>query len=573
MAQGENRIHFRKTLYFRIIIGLFILGITFFAALFCLYHVSCRQFEEGLAYHSDTLAEQICQNADITLREMAESAVPLETTNAGLAPILREVQTSPLAGYPPYLRLRIESELEAFMAMDYNVRWMAVVDRREQVYLICHDSRVRGDMPDAADVKRMYETNRDNLSDRSGNTVWIGKKSMDGAVLMRSVFDTETMSFCGTIMAEVELKPLEQIFEGIESSRAGVFTIYDRNGQVLYSTGSIGDVPEENVIQTKYPIGRGRLSIVNQVDIGQKNQRSEDLLRITVCIGLAVVAVAMLLIWIMFGQMAKNMKILLENVQRVARGEFAMLPTHFVKGGELEMVALNVQEMAGRIKGLMEQEVQNKELQEQNRYQFLEMRYHELQSQVNPHFLFNILQSINGIALLNGDRQVSRLICLLSKFFRGNVDRRHTSCPLSEELAYVSSYLELYRSIYPDRLQIQWDVDQSLLSVDIPTYILQPIVENSLVHGMEPSLKACTIRISAAREGENMAIEIWDNGEGIEPGRLRRLQEGKEKSKRIGIRNVQDRIRIMYGKEYGLTIRSEYHKYTQVRICLPISGH
>ena len=74
-----------------------------------------------------------------------------------------------------------------------------------------------------------------------------------------------------------------------------------------------------------------------------------------------------------------------------------MLPTHFARGGELEMVALNVQEMAGRIKGLMEQEVRNKEIQEQNRYQFLEMRYHELQSQVNPHFLFNILQSINGL--------------------------------------------------------------------------------------------------------------------------------------------------------------------------------
>ena len=572
MAQGENRIHFRKTLYFRIIIGLLVLGITFFAALFCLYHVSCRQFEEELACHSDSLTEQICQNVDITLREMSESAVPLEITNGGLAPILREIPEGQAVSASPYLRLQIESGLEAFMAMDYNVRWMAVVDQMEQVYLICRDSRVRGDMPDAADVKRMYETNQAHLSNRSGNTVWIGKESMDGAVLMRSVFDTETMSFCGTIMAEVELGPLEQIFEGIDSSRAGVFTIYDRNGQVLYSTGSIGDVSEENIIRTKYPIGRGKLSIVNQVDVGQKNQRSEDLLRLTVCIGLVVVGVAMLLIWSMFGQMAKNMKILLENVQRVARGEFTMLPTHFARGGELEMVALNVQEMAGRIKGLMEQEVRNKEIQEQNRYQFLEMRYHELQSQVNPHFLFNILQSINGIALLNGDRQVSRLICLLSKFFRGNVDRRHISCPLSEELAYVSSYLELYRSIYPDRLQIQWEVDQTHLSVDIPTYILQPIVENSLVHGMEPSLKTCTIRIRAAREGENMAIEIWDNGEGIEPARLRRLQEGREKSKRIGIRNVQDRIHILYGREYGLTIASEYHKYTRVRILLPISG-
>ena len=569
MEQRENRIHFRKTLYFRMIIGLFVLGITFFAALFCLYRVSCLQFEEELAYHSDTLTEQICQNADITLREMSEKSVPLETTNAELAPILRQVK--PGVGNPPYLRLRVESALEELMAMDYDVRWMAVVDRREQVYQICRDFRIRGEMPGTAEVKELYDGNRANLTNQSGNTVWIGDQDMDKAVLMRSVFDADTMSFCGTIMAEIELDPLEKIFEGIDSSRAGVFTIYDRNGQVLYSTGELENVEERNLIQTQYPIGRGKLSIVNQVDVGQKNQKSEDLLRITVLIGLMAMGIAVVLIWSMFGQMAKNMKILLENVQRVSRGEFVMLPTHFVKGGELEMLALNIQEMAGRIKGLMEQEVRNKEIQEQNRYQFLEMRYHELQAQVNPHFLFNILQSINGIALLNGDRQVSRLICLLSKFFRGNVDRRYTSCPLSEELSYVSSYLELYKNIYPDRLQIQWNVDQTLLDFPIPTYILLPIVENSLVHGMEPSLDPCEIRISAVREGENLAVEVWDSGQGIEPEKLRRLQKGKEKSKRIGIRNVQDRIQILYGKNYGLTIQSQYHKYTQVRILLPMS--
>lgn len=419
MEQRENRIHFRKTLYFRMIIGLLFLGVTFFAALFCLYRMSWSQFEEELAYHSDCLTEQICQNAEITLREMSEKAVPLETTNARLAPILREIGAKERDSNSSYLRLRIESVLEEFMAMDYDVRWMAVVDSAEQVYLICHDSRVRGDMPDLEDVKQLYADNRDNLTDRAGNTIWIGKESMDGARLLRSVFDEETMSFCGTIMAEVELYPLEKIFEGIDSSRAGVFAVSDRNGQILYSTGQIQDIPQENIIQTQYPLGRGKQFIVNQVDLSRKNQKSEDLFRITVCTGLLVFVIAVILIWSMFGQMVKNMKILLENVHRVSRGEFSMLPTHFVKGGELEMVALNIQEMASRIRNLMEQEVRNKEIQEQNRYRFLEMRYYELQAQVNPHFLFNTLQSINGIALLNGDRQVSHVILPAVQVFPG----------------------------------------------------------------------------------------------------------------------------------------------------------
>ena len=190
---------------------------------------------------------------------------------------------------------------------------------------------------------------------------------------------------------------------------------------------------------------------------------------------------------------------------------------------------------------------------------------------MNPHFLFNILQSINGIAQINGDKKVSRLICMLSKFFRGNVDRHHTSCPLSEELEYVSNYLELYKNIYPDRLDIRWNVDKSLLSVNVPTYILQPIVENSLVHGMEPSLQPCVIRISVYRAGEDLEVEVWDSGEGIKPDKLRRLNEGKEKSKRVGIRNVQDRIHILYGESYGLSVDSEYRKFTRVKIRLPMA--
>ena len=571
MELKENRIQFRKTLYFRLIIGLLFLGSTFFAALFCIYSMSCRQFEEELTYHSNSLTEQICRNVEVTLREMSEKAIPLEATNERFGPILREVRTAKNYGLPSYLRLRIESSLEEFMAMDYDVRWMAVVDRREHVYLVCHDSRVRGDMPDVQDVKNIYAANKENLADRQGNTVWNGRPGMDGAVMMRMIFDSDTMSFCGAIMAEVESDPLKEIFRGIDSSRAGTFTIYDRNGQVLYSTGELDAEDDRDIFRAEYPISKGKLTIVNEVDIGQKNQKSEDLLHITVVIGLLVFASAILFIWIMFGKMAKNMQILLGNVQRVSRGEFAMRPTHFAKGGELEMLAENIQVMAGRIKGLMEQQVRDKEIQEQNRYQFLEMRYHELQSQVNPHFLFNILQSINGIAQINGDKKVSRLICMLSKFFRGNVDRHHTSCPLSEELEYVSNYLELYKNIYPDRLDIRWNVDKSLLSVNVPTYILQPIVENSLVHGMEPSLQPCVIRISVYRAGEDLEVEVWDRGEGIKPDKLRRLNEGKEKSKRVGIRNVQDRIHILYGESYGLSVDSEYRKFTRVKIRLPMA--
>ena len=139
-----------------------------------------------------------------------------------------------------------------------------------------------------------------------------------------------------------------------------------------------------------------------------------------------------------------------------------------------------------------------------------------------------------------------------------------------EELEYSQNYLELYKDIYPDRLNIEWDVDERFLDVGIPTYILQPIVENSLVHGMEPMIGTCTIRIRVREQGGCLVISVWDDGGGIAPEKLKQLMDGMGESRHIGIRNVQDRIQMLYGKEYGLSIRSEHHEYTEVRLTLPL---
>ena len=438
-------------------------------------------------------------------------------------------------------------------------------------------------MPGSIELLSLYLDNKENLSNRPGNVVWLTSSNEDGLVLMRSVFDTNTMQFCGSIAAEVKNTSLKAIFEHIDSSKVGNFTLYDRNGMPIYSTdiqvtGGSQDRGEResgrgrarDYLYAEYPINRGKLKIAHVIDMTEKNRRFSDLLYLISGIGFLVFLVILVSLWLMFGNMAKNLKILLDNIHRVSEGDFDLEPTLFRKGDEMDVLAFNIQEMSGRIKALMDQVVRDKEIQQQNQYQLLEFRYHELQSQVNPHFLFNILQSINGIAQINGDKQVSRLICMLSKFFRGNLERRNVSCQLREELEYSKNYLELYKDIYPDRLNIKWDVDQRFLHVRIPTYILQPIVENSLVHGMEPMIGTCTIWIRVKEEDGCLVIRIWDDGEGIEPEKLMRVMAGRDESRHIGIRNVQDRIQMLYGNEYGLSIRSEYHEYTEVKLTLPL---
>ena len=583
MEQQGNRIHFRKTLYCKMIVVTLLLGVTFFLALLWIYKASCSRFEEELTYHSDTLTEQICQNVDITLKELVEKTVPLTATNERFGPLLSAVRDEDVGKEIPFQRLRIRNHLEEMLSMNDDINWMAVIDRRNEIYLAYRDSRPRNTVPGSIELLSLYLDNKENLSNRLGNVVWLTSSNEDGIVLMRSVFDTNTMQFCGSIAAEVKNTSLKAIFEHIDSSKVGNFTLYDRNGMPIYSTdiqvtGGSQDRGEResgrgrarDYLYAEYPINRGKLKIAHVIDMTEKKRRFSDLLYLISGIGFLVFLVILVSLWLMFGNMAKNLKILLDNIHRVSEGDFDLEPTLFRKGDEMDVLAFNIQEMSGRIKALMDQVVRDKEIQQQNQYQLLEFRYHELQSQVNPHFLFNILQSINGIAQINGDKQVSRLICMLSKFFRGNLERRNVSCQLREELEYSKNYLELYKDIYPDRLNIKWDVDQRFLHVRIPTYILQPIVENSLVHGMEPMIGTCTIWIRVKEEDGCLVIRIWDDGEGIEPEKLMRVMAGRDESRHIGIRNVQDRIQMLYGNEYGLSIRSEYHEYTEVKLTLPL---
>ena len=593
MEQPVSGIHFRKTLYCKMIVVTLFLGVTFFLALVWIYKASCNRFEEELAYHSDTLTEQICRNVEITLKELAEKTVPLTVANNRLGPLLSTVTEEDVGKEIPFLRQSLRRTLDDLLSANYDINWMSVIDRRHEVYTVYRDSRPQGSVPDTITLLSVFMDNQENLADRPGNTVWLKSNNEDGIVLMRSVFDADTMAFCGCLIAEVQNTSLKAIFDNIDGSKAGEFTLYDRNGVPLFTTGQgdgsrgkdgweqasrklesrpneNGGEENRNYLYAQYPISRGKLMITHVVNLTEKNRRFSDLLYLISGIGLFVFLMVIISLWLMFGNMARNLKVLLENIARVSRGDFALKPTLFRKGDEMDVLAFNIQEMAGRIKALMDQVVRDKEIRQQNQYQLLEFRYHELQSQVNPHFLFNTLQSINGIAQINGDQQVSRLICMLSKFFRGNLERRDVSCELKEELEYSNNYLELCRNIYPDRVEIRWDVDESLLKVRIPTYILQPLVENSLVHGMEPVVGTCTIRITAAKEEEHLVIRVWDNGQGIEREKMEQIMAGQTGSRHIGLRNVMERIQMLYGKEYGITVRSEYGVYTEVSLILPL---
>jgi two-component system, LytTR family, sensor kinase len=191
-------------------------------------------------------------------------------------------------------------------------------------------------------------------------------------------------------------------------------------------------------------------------------------------------------------------------------------------------------------------------------------RYEVLRSQINPHFLFNTLNSISSSIRTNSDR-AREMIVQLSAILRRALEPREDIVPLRDELEFIDAYLNIETVRFgPHMLRVVKEIDPSLLGTPVPTMLLQPLVENAIKHGIQGSLAGGTIRIRAERQDGHLLITIADDGVGMPEGRAAEaLVRG------IGVRNVNERLKVIYGPDHGLELTSRPGEGTEVRIAIP----
>lgn len=194
-----------------------------------------------------------------------------------------------------------------------------------------------------------------------------------------------------------------------------------------------------------------------------------------------------------------------------------------------------------------------------------------LSSQINPHFLYNTLEMIRMKAFKNQDREVADIVKLLSKLMRKALERPQDQLPLSEDLTFIDMYLQIQKLRFGER--INYDIKQETTQdYAILPLLIQPIVENAFVHGLERISGRAELTVLVKEVGEDLHIIVSDNGVGIPSDKLKQLQailEGYQESSRVGINNVQQRIKYFYGEEYGMTIESTEGKGTTVKVVIP----
>lgn len=255
-------------------------------------------------------------------------------------------------------------------------------------------------------------------------------------------------------------------------------------------------------------------------------------------------------------------------IKKVEQGDLTAR-TVVQSNDEVGQLGHSLNNMIGEMQILIDQLV--REEQEKK-----EVELEALHAQINPHFLYNTLNTIKWMAKIQGNTSVSKAITALTKLLRISTNLGRDMISVKEEIDYVMNYVVIQKLRFNEAINITNTMDEACLELSVPKLILQPIVENSIIYGLVDDRQELNIEISGFIQENKLIIEIRDDGPGIEDEVMKNILTGstdKNKFSKVGLNNVNQRIRLYCGKEFGLHIETELGKGTLVRAILSIHSN
>ena len=390
----------------------------------------------------------------------------------------------------------------------------------------------------------------------------------------------------GILMADMRLEPLEDICRSVTLGDNGYLYILDDSGNIIYHPEqklmSLELISEENILsedtqsedqsmvlaQTIEGTNWKLTASVTSDDVAKYS--TAFISRVTWVVIALMVGVLLVALWLSMRivQPLTDIQVSMQRIERNLDDNRMSLPEEGF--AEYASLAHSYNVMLRRIRGLMQETVDRQE-------QLRRMEIGALQEQINPHFLYNTLDSIVRVMETGRTPEAIEMVQALAKLFRLSINNGDYFLTVEQEMDYARNYLTIQQVRYKKRFKYELYMDESIKDLPCPKIILQPLIENSLKHGMS-DMPGCTLIVRARQEGYNIVLSVEDDGLGIPPEKLRKLQEMlrddsnimvKKSRYGIGLRNTNRRIKLLYGSDYGLTIESEVEERTCVTITFP----
>jgi len=309
---------------------------------------------------------------------------------------------------------------------------------------------------------------------------------------------------------------------------------------------------QKQFLFSSYQSKKTGLYIVGVQPLDQLINVTRSLLLPFLMLGITTSVVCFFLAFFIARSFSRPLYEVIKCVKQVERGNFSVR-TSVVRKDEFLILGNSVNAMIQKIQELIS-DIEQKE----RSLRVSEMK--ALQAQIHPHLIFNCLEMIKWNIRLNNPEEASHIVIQLAKLLRRGIDSKEEMVKVNEELALVEIYLDIQKHRFEDKLATEINVDSKTRKALIPKYIIQPIVENSIIHGLKKTTDKGIIIINGYGVGQDIFFEISDNGTGIEEQTIKKILSGDiiydKYSSGTGMQNVMKRIKLYYGKDYGLSIES-----------------
>lgn len=497
-----------------------------------------------------------------------------------------------LASDESLARFLLEKEPDQDDVISLNQKFFLITGGKQQsVYLhlvtpdgsILHSTTGQTGIPDKArsfwGVLRALEGARGTVyysgiygSDEYGMTIAL-PVSYEGQVVGYAMLCLTEQAFANTLASYAAQMPLSYmitdgnhylLLDDISEQRAMFLPLALRSiVQEGSCTGYESDVGQK--LLAVEAVAGTELLVLAEVSVGLVVDSSRSLMIFVALLCLAVLVVALVTSRRLARGVVQPIQTMCQTMQQIEEGNMnARVP--YLGDDELGTMARGFNLM---IQQLQEQFRTN--LERQDRLRIAEFK--NLQAQISPHFLYNTLESIKILARLGMNEEVGLVVSKLGVLLRSGMNFKQEMIPLGDEIKVVESYIAIQQVRYEDKFTYTAHIPPELLSCMVPNLVVQPLVENAIVHGLETKMGTGELRLTGWLDAGEIYLEIYDNGGGIDPEKIQRIfreEQGSDQERdSIGLINVHRRLKLYFGEPYGLRIESEPGSYTRILLHIP----
>ncbi|MDR1539791.1 MAG: sensor histidine kinase [Clostridiales bacterium] len=453
--------------------------------------------------------------------------------------------------------------------------------------LIDNDSPIACGLDSTPESASVLDAVKEQARNRYGAETWMQNGRGDGSILcvreIRKSGDPYFLKSLGYLVYRVDLESIVNKISPSYFLSSNLFMISDYRGNRIYpedgdweaflaSEGKSYSIKRVNGKEMFFTGSRlYDVSPTWDITVGVSYDSIYKPMLLTEFLTMAMmlggIAISLVITGIVSQSINGRFQMLIEKMDRLKQGRFEVATTQpKLSGDELGLLNRYFDEMTLEFKKMIDESYVKQLTIAQTRLKLL-------QQQINPHFLFNTLESINWFAKRSGEENIRVMVESLGGFLRGNLDRQDDGLvTLSDEISVLESYLKIQKIRYGDMLEVVFDIEEGVKAVLIPRLSLQPLVENAITYSMEESLEGCKIAITAEKLTEDALISIENTGSEIDENILDKLRskETIAMGHGIGLLSIDERVKLIFGQRYGLSFKCQPDRVT-VRLLVPYS--